>query len=45
MTAGFIGLMLIFANFAPVLQSLFERGMDTIALMLEALAPLPAAPP
>ncbi|TAH51325.1 MAG: flagellar biosynthetic protein FliR [Betaproteobacteria bacterium] len=45
LTAGFIGLMLIFANFAPVLQSLFERGMDTITLMLETLAPLPPAAP
>lgn len=42
LTAGFIGLVLTLTSFAPVLQSLFERGMDTITLMLEALAPLPA---
>ncbi|ATE59417.1 flagellar biosynthetic protein FliR [Thauera sinica] len=45
LTAGFVSLMLVFANFAPVLQSLFERGLDTIASMLEALAPLPPVLP
>lgn len=41
LTAGFIGVLLIMTNFAPVLQSLFERGFDEIGRMLEALAPLP----
>lgn len=41
LTAGFIGVMLIMTNFGPVLQSLFERGFDSIALLLEALAPQP----
>ena len=27
------------SNFAPVLQSLFERSYDTIGLLLDALAP------
>ena len=40
-TAGFIGVLLIMTNFAPVLQTLFERGFDEIGRMLEALAPLP----
>lgn len=39
LTAGFIGVLLVMTNFAPVLQSLFERSFDTIALLLEALAP------
>lgn len=42
LTAGFIGVLLIMNNFAPVLQSLFERGFDSIGVLLEALAPLPA---
>jgi flagellar biosynthetic protein FliR len=41
LTAGFIGVLLIMTNFAPVLQTLFERGFDEIGRMLEALAPLP----
>jgi flagellar biosynthetic protein FliR len=41
LTAGFIGVLLIMSNFAPVLQSLFERGFDEIGRMLELLAPLP----
>lgn len=43
LTAGFIGLLLFMTNFGPVLRSLFERGFDSIALLLDALAPLPAA--
>ncbi|MBN8440752.1 MAG: flagellar biosynthetic protein FliR [Thauera sp.] len=43
LTAGFISLLLILTSFAPVLQNLFERGIDTISLMLEALAPLAAS--
>jgi flagellar biosynthetic protein FliR len=39
LTAGFIGVLLVMTNFAPVLQSLFERSFDAIALLLEALAP------
>lgn len=42
LTAGFIGVLLIMSNFAPVLQSLFERSFDTIGLLLDALAPRPA---
>ena len=42
LTAGFIGVLLIMNNFAPVLQSLFERGFDSIGVLLDALAPLPA---
>ena len=42
LTAGFIGVLLIMSNFAPVLQSLFERGFDSIGVLLDALAPLPA---
>ena len=42
LTAGFIGVLLIMNNFAPVLQSLFERSFDTIGLLLDALAPRPA---
>lgn len=46
LTAGFVGVLLFMTNFAPVLQSLFERGFDDIGRMLELLAPLPpAAPP
>ncbi|MGQ5487367.1 flagellar biosynthetic protein FliR [Thauera sp. AutoDN2] len=45
LTAGFIGLLLIMTNFGPVLQSLFERGFDTISLLLDALAPLPTPAP
>lgn len=45
MTAGFIGLVLIFTNFAPVVQSLFEHSLDNITVMLEGLAPLPPAQP
>jgi len=41
LTAGFIGVLLIMTNFAPVLQTLFERGFDEIGRMLEILAPLP----
>lgn len=41
LTAGFIGVLLIMSNFAPVLQSLFERSYDTIGLLLDALAPRP----
>ena len=41
LTAGFIGVLLIMTNFAPVLQTLFERGFDEIGRMLETLAPLP----
>ena len=41
LTAGFIGVLLIMNNFAPVLQSLFERGFDSIGTLLDALAPLP----
>ncbi len=41
LTAGFIGVLLIMTNFAPVLQTLFERGFDEIGRMLDALAPLP----
>ena len=41
LTAGFIGVLLIMTNFAPVLQTLFERGFDESGRMLEALAPLP----
>ena len=44
LTAGFIGVLLIMSNFGPVLQGLFERGFDSIGLLLDALAPLPAAP-
>jgi len=40
LTAGFIGVLLLMTNFAPVLQSLFDRGFDDIGRMLEALAPL-----
>ena len=40
LTAGFIGVLLMLTNFAPVLQSLFDRGFDDIGRMLEALAPL-----
>ena len=36
LTAGFIGVLLIMSNFAPVLQSLFERSFDTISLLLDA---------
>jgi flagellar biosynthetic protein FliR len=42
LTAGFIGVLLIMNNFAPVLQSLFERGFDSIGVLLDAIAPLPA---
>jgi len=42
LTAGFIGVLLLMNNFAPVLQSLFERGFDSIGVLLDALAPLPA---
>lgn len=38
---GFFALMLIMTNFGPVVQSLFERGFDTVPVMLEALAPRP----
>lgn len=38
---GFFALLLIMTNFGPVVQSLFERGFDTIPQMLEALAPQP----
>ena len=41
LTAGFIGVLLIMSNFAPVLQSLFERSYDTIGLLIDALAPRP----
>lgn len=40
LTAGFIGVLLMLTNFAPVLQSLFDGGFDDIGRMLEALAPL-----
>jgi len=40
LTAGFIGVLWLMTNFAPVLQSLFERGFEDIGQMLEALAPL-----
>lgn len=36
---GFFALMLIMTNFGPVVQSLFERGFDTVPVMLEALSP------
>ncbi|MER2554691.1 MAG: flagellar biosynthetic protein FliR [Thauera sp.] len=39
LTAGFIGVLLVMTNFAPVLQGLFERSFDTITLLLDALAP------
>ena len=42
LTAGFVGLLWLMTNFAPVLQSLFERGFDSISMLLDALAPLPA---
>jgi flagellar biosynthetic protein FliR len=41
LTAGFIGLLLMLTNFAPVLQNLFDGGFDDIGRMLEMLAPLP----
>lgn len=41
LTAGFIAVMLIMTNFGSVLQAMFEQGFDSIAMMLEALAPLP----
>lgn len=40
---GFFAIVLIMTNFGPVVQSLFERGFDTVPVMLEALAPV--APP
>jgi len=43
LTAGFIGVLWLMTNFAPVLQSLFERGFDDIGRMLEVLAPLNSA--
>ncbi len=40
LSMGFLALVLIMSNFGPVLQSLFERALDSIALMIETLAPL-----
>ncbi|NMG33178.1 flagellar biosynthetic protein FliR [Azoarcus sp. TTM-91] len=41
LAAGFLGVSLVMASFAPVVQSMFEHSLDNIARMLTALAPLP----
>lgn len=39
MTVGFLSLVLLMGNFAPVAQSLFERGFAMVPPLLEALTP------
>ena len=41
LTIGFFGVSLAMTNFAPVVQSLFEHGLESIATMLEALTVIP----